>query len=214
MCLNRSSMYPDQNQNPNQPQYSIDYLNEIAPPSQKPGMSSKLFLFVVGGGLLLAVAVGLMLMTSGGGGPKEQMQTLAARMLTLQTIASESQKTIKSGELRSTNSNLSILLANANRDIAEPLLNNDVDVKKLDKEIVAQENGEELKKTLEDARLNAVFDRTYAREMAYQLDTIAALMGDIHASTKSKSLKEFLINADKNFQPINKQFTDFNAANG
>ena len=207
-------MYPDQNQNANQQQYSIDYLNEIAPQQPKSGMSNKLFLFVVGGGLLLAIAVGLMLLTSGGGGPKEQMQTLAARLQGLQTIAGDSQKTIKSGELRSTNSNLSILLANANRDIAEPLLNNGVDVKKMDKAIITKESGEELKKTLEDARLNAVFDRTYAREMAYQLDTIAALMGDIHENTKSKSLKEFLINTDKNLQPIKKQFTDFNAANG
>jgi len=207
-------MYPDQNQNPNQPQYSIDYLNEIAPQSQKPGMSSKLFLFVVGGGLLLAIAVGLMLLTGGGGGPKEQMQTLAARMQGLQTIAGESQKTIKSGDLRSTNSNLSILLANANRDIAEPLLNNDVDVKKLDKAILAEESGEELKKKLEDARLNAIFDRTYAREMAYQLDTVTALMKSIYTETKSKSLKEFLIATDKNLQPIKKQMTDFNAANG
>ena len=84
----------------------------------------------------------------------------------------------------------------------------------MDKAIITKESGEELKKTLEDARLNAVFDRTYAREMAYQLDTIAALMGDIHESTKSKSLKEFLINTDKNLQPIKNQFTDFNAANG
>lgn len=207
-------MYPDQNQNPNQQQYSIDYLNEIAPQGPKPGMSNKIFLFAVGGGLLIAIAVGLMLLTSGGGGPKEQMQTLAARLQTLQTIAGESQKTIKSGELRSANSSLSILLANANRDIAEPLLNNGIDVKKLDKAILAEESGEELKKTLEDARLNAIFDRTYAREIAFQLDTIAALMGDVHASTKSKSLKEFLVNTDKNLQPIKKQMTEFNAANG
>lgn len=207
-------MYPDQNQNQGQPQYSIDYLNEIAPPPQKQGMSNKLFLFAVGGGLLLAISVGLMLLTGGGGGPKEDMQTLAARMQTLQVIASDSQKTIKNGDLRSTNSNLSILLANANRDITEPLMNNDVDVKKLDKTIMAKESGEELKQTLEDARLNAVFDRTYAREMAYQLDTLAALMKEIYTSTKSKSLKDFLLNTDKNLQPIKKQFTDFNAANG
>lgn len=205
-------MYPDQNQN--QQQYSIDYLNEIAPNSKKPGLSNKLFLMIVGGGLLIAIIVGIIAFSGGGGGPKEQMQTLAARLTMLQTISDDSQKTIKSGALRSTNSNLSIFLTNANRDIAEPLLNNGVDVKKLDKALVAKESGEELKKTLEDARLNAVFDRTYAREMTYQLDTVAALMQQIYTSTNSKSLKEFLLNTDKNLQPIKKQLAEFNAANG
>lgn len=207
-------MYPDQNQNQNQPQYSIDYLNEIAPPAPKPGMSNKLFLFAIGGGLLLAIAVGLMLLTGGSDGPKEKMQTLALRLQTLQTISSDSQKTIKSGELRSTNSNMSILLANANRDIVEPLAKNNVDAKKADKSIVSEESGEGLKKTLEDARLNAVFDRTYAREMAFELDRVAALMKDIYTSSKSKALKEYLIETDKNLQPIKQQFNNFNAANG
>ena len=205
-------MYPDQNQN--QQQYSVDYLNEIASKPQKPGMSSKLFLIIVGGGLLVAIVVGILALSGGGGGPKEQMQTLAARLQTLQTVSSDSQKTIRSGDLRSTNSNLAIFLANANRDIVTPLAANSIDIKKLDKELLAKESGEELKKTLEDARLNAIFDRTYAREMAFQLDTVAALMQEIYANTKSKSLKEFLLNTDKNLQPIKKQLTEFNAANG
>lgn len=200
--------------NPDQNQYSIDYLNQIAPEQKKPGLSNKLFLLIAGGGLLLAIIVGIFVLTSGGGGPKEKMQTLAARMETLHTIAGKAQKNIKSGDLRSTNSNLVIFLTNANRDIVDPLMTNGVDIKKIEKTIAAAEKGEELSEKIENARLNAVFDRVYAREMGYQLDTIAALMKDIYSKTKSKSLKEFLVNTDANLQPIKEQLTDFNAANG
>jgi hypothetical protein len=198
---------------PQQNQYPIDYLNQIAPKQPKQGLSSKRFFLIIGGGILLAIIVGFFLLNSGSGGPKEKMQTLAARMITLQEVASDSRKSIKSGSLRATNSNLTIFLTNANRDIAEPLLNSDIDVKNLDKGIVAKEDGTELKEKLEDARLNAVFDRTYAQEMTYQLDTIAVLMGDIYERTNSKSLKDFLLKTDSDLQPIKKALNEFSDAN-
>jgi hypothetical protein len=200
----------DPNLSPNQTPYSIDYLNQIAPESKKPGMSNKLFMFVIGGGLLVAVIIGIIALSSGSG-PTQKMQTLAARLTTLQTISDKAQKNIKSGSLRSTNSSLTILLTNANRDIVEPLSKNSVDVKKIDKNILADEDGAELTQTLEDARLNAVYDRTYAREMSYQLDTVAALMKELYSSSNSKSFKEYLVNTDKNLQPLKKQFYEFNA---
>lgn len=199
---------------PNQNPYPVDYLNQIAPEGKKPGMSNKLFLGVIGGGILVAVIVGLMLLSGGGSGPTEKMQRLAARLATLQTISDDAERKLKSGQLRNTNSNLKIFLANTNRDIAEPLLKNGADVKKIDKKIETAENGEKLKKTLEDARLNAVFDRTYAREMSFQLDTVSALMTELYNSSASKSLKDFLLATDKNLQPLRQQFADFNAANG
>ncbi len=201
--------------NPDQNQYSIDYLNEISPQQKKPGMSNKLFFIVIGGGLLVAAIVGILLLTStGSAGPTEKMGTLASRLITLKTISTSAQRNIKSGDLRSTNSNLDLFLTNANRDIVEPLSTNGVTISKIDKKIVAEEKNEDLVETLENARLNAVFDRTYSREMAFQLDTVATLMKDIYTSTNSKSLKEFLEATDKNLQPIKKQLVEFNAANG
>jgi hypothetical protein len=201
----------DPNTNPSQTPYSIDYLNQIAPQQKKPGVSNKLFLMVIGGGLLLAVIIGILMLSSSASGPTKKIQTLAARLTTLQTISDKAQKNIKSGDLRSTNSSLTIFLTNANRDMVEPLKKNGVDVKKIDKSITAKEAGTDLTKTLEDARLNAVYDRTYAREMGYQLDTVAALMKDILESSNSKSLKEFLISTDANLLPLKKQFKEFSA---
>lgn len=199
--------------NPDQNPYSIDYLNQIAPQSQKQGAKDKFFFWIIGGGLLVAIIVFLFTLSSGGG-PKEDMQTLAARMATLQTVASDTQKNLKSGELRSTNSNLTIFLANANRDIAEPLSANGIDVKKLDASIVAKESGDKLTQTFEDARLNAVLDRTYAREMTYQLQTVSVLIRDIYESTNSKTFKTYLEKIDADLQPLITQFSDFSGTEG
>lgn len=202
-------MQPDQNQ------YPIDYLNQIAPQQKKPGLSTKMMILIGGGVGLLLIIAGFMIFSSGSSaGPTQKMQRLAARMTTLHDIASKSQKEIKSGTLRNTNSNLAIFLTNANRDIEDPLSKNGVDIKKIDKSIEEAESGDELRATLEDARLNAVFDRTYAREMAYQLETVQALISDIYNKTGSKSLKEFLKATDSNLQPIVDQLAEFNAANG
>ena len=199
--------------NPEQNQYPIDYLNQIAPQQKKPVMNTKIVIALIAGGLLVAV-IALFALNSGGAGPVQKMQTLAARLQTLQAVSSKAQKSIKSGDLRSINSNLTIYLTNTNRDIVGPLGKNGVDIKKLDKSIVAAEKGEKLSQTLENARLNATFDRTYTREMSYQLDTIAALMQDIYHSSNSKTLKDFLTTTDGNLQPIKKQLAGFNAVNG
>jgi len=177
-------------------------------------MDNKKFLFLVGGGLLVALIVGVLAFSSGGSTPKDQLQTLAARINTMQKVSSNAQRNIKSSKLRSINGSLTLLLTNASHDMAAPLKNNEVDVQKLDKDIVKAEAGTDLSKKLEDARLNAVFDRTYAREMSYQIDTVHALMKQIYTKTGSKSLKSFLDETDKNLTPINKQLQDFNAANG
>lgn len=205
-------MYPGQ-QPPNQQQYSIDYLNQIAPQQKKPGLNNRMFFFIIGGGLALALIIGaLTLFSSGSSGPTQKMETLAARIKTLQTISDNAQVNIKSNSLRSTNSTLDILLTNAYRDIATPLTKNNIDIKNLDKNITAAENGAALTQKLADAKLNAVFDRTYASEMNYQLNTVLVLMQDIYTRVNSKSMKDFITTTTTNLQPIEKELDSFDAA--
>lgn len=199
---------------PQQNQYPIDYLNQIAPQQPATGVNNKKFFFIIGGVLIVVIIALIMIFSSASGGPKDKMQTLAARLMTLQDISKKAQTNIKSGALRATNSNYVIFLTNANRDIADPLKINGVDVKKIDKAIKTKEDGSELTEKLENARLNAIYDRTYSREMAYQLEKTAALMGDIYDHTNSKSLKEFLLKTDENLQPIRKTFSEYSDKNG
>ena len=165
-------------------------------------------------GVVLTIVISfLVFISNASGGPKADMQMLAIRMQALQKIADTSQKNIKSSSLRGVNSNLKSFLSNANRDIAEPLAANKVDIKKLDKKLVAKVEADTLKADLEDARLNATFDDTYAREMSYRLTTLSILMESIYKTSHSKSLKDFLVATDDNLQPIKKQLDEFNSTN-
>lgn len=200
--------------NPNQPTYSIDYLNQIAPQAPKKNRLSRrqlIIIAIIGFIILLTVAVIAMAAANSNVDPAKQ---LAARLQSTEKIVGDAQVNLKSTELRSLNSNLKIYLTNTNHDIAAPLLEEGVDVAKLDKKIVASEAGTDITNKLEDARLNAVYDRTYAREITYQLGTIVALMRQINQSTNNKDLKDFLNNAYTNLEPTQQQFANFNAANG
>ncbi|MFZ3010025.1 MAG: hypothetical protein WA030_03355 [Candidatus Microsaccharimonas sp.] len=211
--------------NPNQPQSppslipnpsSADYLNQIAPqaPRRTPfKVGPKLFL-MIGGVLVLLVIILSISVNSIAAGQRRPLEKLAARLQSTETIVKDAQVNLKSSQLRSLNSELKLFMANTNRDLADPLKRAGVDITKLNAATVKSEATTELTDRLEDARLNAVYDRTYAREMAYKLDTIITLMEQIYDSTSSTSLKTFLETTYKNLEPTQKAFSDFNAANG
>ncbi|MDB5161951.1 MAG: hypothetical protein JWM52_459 [Candidatus Saccharibacteria bacterium] len=195
---------------------SPDYLNQIAPQAPKKDLfkiGPKLILLVIGV-LILLVAIMSFAFNTANTAKKKPLETLSARLTTTETIATAAQSNLKSSELRSLNSNLKIYLTNTNRDVAAPLLAAGVDVKKLSKTITTAEAPDAINARLEDARLNAIYDRTYAREMAYQLDTLITLMKQIYKSTSSTKLKEFLQATFDSLEPTQKSFEDFNAANG
>ena len=202
-------MYPDQNQN--QQQYSIDYLNQIAPKPPKKGMAPnmKWIVFGLGGAIIVTI---ILVIVAGLTDSVDKTQTLAARLQTTTSIAELARPNIKSSQLRSLNSSLIILLANTNRDIAKPLAAQGVKTSKLDENIIAAESGEKILSNLEEARLNAVYDRTYAREMAYQLERTLLLMQEMFEGTKNQAMKQLLEDSYNSLAPLQKQFADFSSA--
>jgi hypothetical protein len=200
---------------PNQPQpnFTPDYLNQIAVQPTKSAPNKKLL--IIGGlGLVVVLVIVISLILAVfASHTTEYMQRLTARLNTTQTITTSAQINIKSSELRSLNSNLQLYLTNTIRDITIQLKNEKIDPASLDKKIVASETATDMINRLEDARLNAVYDRTYAREMAYQLESIIALIDQVESSTGSQSLKSFLDSSRTNLQPTQTTFSDFNAAN-
>lgn len=215
-------MDPNQPQSPFQPQasppqpnLSTNYLDQIAPQIVKkmPFNLSKRQL-TLGAGLLAAILIVIILVIVVNlGSNKKPLEQLAARLQSTETIAKAADTNIKSSQLRALNSNLTIYLTNTNRDIAAPLLEVKIDVTKLDKTVIADEAGTDIIARLNDARLNAVYDSTYAREIAFRLGTTVALMQQINGSTSNKDLKSFLGSAITNLQPTQKAFTDFNDTN-
>jgi hypothetical protein len=202
-------MYPDEK--PKQYDYPVDYLNQIAPQTNKRSTGPNLKLIVLILGLLAVLAVAFMLVASLSSKPNND-QRLAARLSQTATIIDESHKNIKSSHLRSLNSNLGIILTNTNRDLGAHLINSGIDPKKLSASATAPEATEaaEVKNKLETARLNAEFDRTYAREMAYRLETINSYLKIAYDNSSSAAYKDFLLEASKNIQPIYQQIADFN----
>jgi len=211
-------MYPNQPpQTPTPPQIPTpsqnpgDYLNQIAP--QAPKKSVFTFgikqLLIIGAALVLLVIILSVVVGALTGGKKEPLERLSARLTATQAIVTAAKPNLKSSELRSLNSNLDLYLTDTNREITAPLLSAGIDIKKLSKNIVASESTADLSTRLEDARLNAVFDRTYAREMAYQLGTLITLMSQTYNSTSNAELKTFLKSAYDNLKPTQESFANF-----
>lgn len=196
-----------------QPQFSIDYLDQISsvPRQQKSG-NDKLFFAVIVVALLAALAVGLFAFLNSGSNNTSDMSRLSVRLKNLQAISDSSQKNIVSSNLRGTNTNLSLLLTNINRDIETPLTTLGVDPTKLDAKIIASEDTTKITERLENARLNATFDRIYTLEMTYQLETLMVLVQQIESNTKSGATKEFLADTYQKIEPIQKQFANFSSA--
>ena len=198
--------------NPNNQQTSLDYLNQISTSTspKKPFILNKFVLLGAGAIILFIIIIIIGSFLSGGSKPIEQ---LAARLNATDSILSDATPKVKSSQLRTFNSNLKIYLTNTIRDLTPILTKQKIDIKKLSPNITASENTTPTLAILEDARLNVVYDRTYAREMSYKLTTVLALMNQILLSTTDTDLKTFLNSAITNLEPTQKQFADFNAAN-
>ncbi len=198
-----------------QPQTSLDYLNQIAPVTQKSSpFKSKLKLLIIASVaaitivIILAVVVG-----SIASGNKRPWQQLSLRLEATTTIATDATKNIKNGDLKSLNSNLKLYLANTSRDFTTHLTTAKIDMKKVPASLTESESTTDLTTRLEDARLNAKFDSTYAREMSYQLAKILSLYQQLYASTNDQATKEFLDTAYDNLLPTQESLASYNASN-
>ena len=198
---------------PVQPTNDPNYLDSIAVKPQVKTMSPFLLWGIIGG--VLAVAVLVVFLVAGGAGPstKDKLTTYGAKISSLKTISEDAQENIQSSQLRTLNSSLSLVLANANRDVAAPLKAQDISLKEKKDEQVRAVAAEtlELTQRLEDARLNAVFDRTYAREIAYYLKSLRSEMSELYNASRNSALKTTLATTDDTIEPLQKEFSSFNA---
>lgn len=188
------------------PQLSADYLDQIAPP-EKPdrGFSKKQMLIFGGLGAALLIAIALMVFTSllQNNRPTEM---LAARFITIQKVVDDSTDKLKNSQLRALNSDLKLYLVDVMREAEEVFTPVDVSLKEINPKVTEQENPDDLLARLEDERLNARYDRSYAREIASLIETTLIQMKDVQNKTSNKPLQEFLQKTYNNLQPIQEQF--------
>ena len=202
------SMNPQQQLPPN-------YLDEIAPQAAKRSFVLGKTRLILLAGVLAIVAVCILIavvnqMNASRVGPWER---LTARLATTNAVASSSERKIKNSQLRSTNSNVKISLTNTQRDLAKPLATIGINAEKLTPSIVKSESGEAMLARLEDARLNAKYDSTYAREMSFQLSNLLTLLRQLYSSSSNPDNKAFLETTYNNFEPVQKSLSEFSASN-
>jgi len=203
-------MYPNENQPAATP---VDYLNQIAPKntSKNSLFSNKIIFFGIIAIISLIVIMIIGSIFSNGGVDKSEL--LATRLNLTEKVADDATTKIKSSQLLSYNSELKIFLTNTISQLKPILSGRNINVESPSKSALSNESTDELMATLEDARLNAIYDRTYAREMAYRLEITLSLMQEVYSSTSDNALKSALTDAYNNLKPTQKSFADFNAAN-
>jgi len=199
--------------NPPNGQAPIDYLNQIAPQSSKTKLFAFNFRSVIIGAVLLVVLIVIISIVSSSlaNAKKEPWERLSARLATTATVVDDAGSKIKSSQLRSYNSDLKLFLANTTRDLTPYLTKLSISEKKLPASITTTESSTKILATLEDARLNAKYDTTYAREMGYQLATLVALLQQL-AHSSAGTTKAFLQTAHDNLDPTYKAIEGFNTS--
>lgn len=207
-----NAQLPQPGQEP--PQYASDYLDQIAAPAQVKTLNPMVLWGLIGGLLVLAIVVVLGVTSASSGPSPSSLASIAANFDNLKNLSEDAQDNVQSSELRTINSSLTLSLTNTNRDLVTPLAKQDIKLK--DKKnatvISVAKEYEELSARLEDARLNGVYDRTYAREMTYVIKTLRSDMAVLYKKSRSSDLKTALETADKNLKPIVEGFSGFNAS--
>jgi predicted outer membrane protein len=200
--------------NPQQ-QLPPDYLDQIAPQSAKrPFAMNRTGLFIFFGVIAIVIVIILAAVASAvANGRTEPWQRLTARLSATSEIAKSSDGKIKNSQLRSANSNLQISLTNTQRDLVAPLQTIGINIEKIPPKVTQSESSESMIARLEDARLNAKYDSTYAREMSFQLSNVLTLLRQTYASSSNDMNKTFLMTTYNNLAPVQKTLSEFSASN-
>ena len=200
--------------NPQQ-QLPPNYLDEIAPQAVKRSFAiGKMPLIILIGILAIIILCVLIAVANQIGASRTQpWERLSARLTSTSKVADSSEGKIKNSQLRSINSNVKISLTNTQRDLIKPLTTIGIKSEKLTPSIVSSESSDAMLARLEDARLNAKYDSTYAREMSFQLANLLTLLQQLYSSSSNVANKSFLQTTYNNFAPIQKSLSEFSASN-
>lgn len=204
-------MYPEPTQQPySQPPQITNpssYLDQIAPPTVKKFTFLKKKPILIG--IISVFVLIIYLIISNLPKPVTLSESLGARLMYTSQIASNANVTIRSAKLRSINTNLKTTLLNVTRDIRPFLLQEKIVYGSFSSGAIAAETSAPVLLQLEDARLNAVYDRAYSSEMSYRLSTILTLIDQVSNNTNNAAYRQFLANAKKNLEPVQIEFAVF-----
>lgn len=160
------------------------------PTAQKPASTFPVRLVIIVAVLFSAIVGGFLLIASSSDNTGQLLQRVSARQTTTLRLIADGQKNLTRDDLRKINSELNIILLSDNATLQAELTS--AGIKKLDKEVVSAEADQTTFEKLASAKLNAQYDATYQTTLTQKLESLRALLRELHDKTKSKSLKTAL----------------------
>lgn len=189
---------------------NLSYRDEMPPVPEK----KKIQLFSLTPKTLMFVGIGvgvvilgiLLLVWSNSGNISPQLQRLSARLDTMQTIASDSDRSIRNNDLRRLNSDLRILTTGSIVKLREPMTA--AGMGSVSGDIRAAEADTATIERLETAKTGGDFDGVYARIVEQKINTITVLMMEIYDNTRNANLREALSETYTDFATVREQLVN------
>ncbi len=187
------------------------YLDQIAAPGPQKTISPRL-LWIGIGALLLIVIVGFFaIINSGGKSQSQKMTEFVYRVQALEKLTDTSRSNIQSSQLQALNASLNTILTGIDQQSGDSLTVYGISkLPTVPKTAPVTVEYTDLASKLQDAKLNVIFDRTYAREITYQLSIMQSEMKAIYDHSNNKTIKSYLVKSSDNITPLQKEFANFN----
>ncbi len=194
-------------------QFSVDYLNQIAPAPVK--SVNRFAIFGLVGAVLIAVAAAVIIFANSG--PPDfsvQAKSIRARIATLQTVADSQQDHLKENAISEANSALSSSLTSMDTELTALMKAKGIKAtSSASKTISAPEKSyaEKLAKKLDDSYQRGTLDRTYTSQMTYELTSLRSKLKSMKNTANSKSVSTYVDAAVANVDAILKAYGNFSA---
>jgi hypothetical protein len=202
---------PPSGANSQSPEYSIDYLNQIAPKQQR--VVNRFAVFgLIGGGILTAIFALILISASGSPRANDQLIPISERIATLQSVTTAEQTHLAEDQISQANaalsSSLSSMTTSMNTILTERKLkdNSSSSAARVEKTYATK-----LTTTLENSYQRGTLDRTYTSQMTYELTVLRARIAKLKQSTGSSELLSFCDTALNNIDLVLKAYSTFDA---
>ncbi len=200
-------------QNPYGQDFSVDYLNRISGQQKTHGGPSWKIMAIAGAGIVIALIIFAITLLSSGSSTGEKIKAAELRIETLQSLAAEEQKNLRSGELSANNATFQLVLENSARELNTITSQSETISESATEQLTSENTSLEtqLSEKFNEARLNVSLDFTYASEMTYQIDLLRQLLSTAYNASGSADNKAVLQSIYDNLSPIRDSFKSVTA---
>lgn len=202
---------PPSGANGQSPEYSIDYLNQIAPQQQR--VVNRFAVFgLIGAGIVSAIFALILIASSGAPSVNDQLIPISERITTLQSVTSVEQDHLAEDQISQANAALTSALASMSTSMTTILTERNLKDSSGSSSAIAEKTyATNLTTTLDDSYQRGTLDRTYTSQMTYELTVLKSRITRLNESTGSKELISFCNSALSNINIVLQAYSTFDA---